>query len=182
MNTPYNIRRLKKGEEHEMQKLIKTVFSKFVAPGFSQEGIAEFLKVITPESIRDRLKKGNRIIFVTEEEKTKKIIGAIEIRDFNHISLFFIHSKFQKKGIGKTLLKKCIDICKKKNANLTKITVHASPNAVAAYEKFGFQKIGKGGIREKNNIRFMKMKFVLKRSPGNVTFTRMQLKKFTKKA
>ena len=79
----------------------------------------------------------------------------------NHISIFFVKSKYQGKGIGKNLLKRCISMCKRNNKDLKKITVHSSPNAVEIYKKLGFTKIGKGMVQEMNGIRFVGMKIVI---------------------
>ncbi|NRF95713.1 GNAT family N-acetyltransferase [Paenibacillus frigoriresistens] len=64
----------------------------------------------------------------------------IEIRDFKHISLFFVDGKNQKRGIAKSLLAMAIDKIKKQNSMINSISVNSSPYGVSAYEKMGFQK------------------------------------------
>ena len=161
MNKTYRIRQIRKGEEKQVYKLVKPIFDKFVAPAFSSEGIEEFLKVIHSKAVKDRLKEGNRKILFAENIKTGEILGIIEVKNFNHISIFFVKSKLQKQGIGNNLLTRCINICKRKNKDLKKITVHSSPNAVEIYKKFRFKKIGKGEVQQKNGIKFIKMKLII---------------------
>ena len=162
MNKTYKIRQIKTGEENQIYKLVKPIFDKFVAPAFSSEGIEEFLKVIRSEAVKDRLKQGNRKILFAEKINSGEIVGMIEFRNFNHISIFFVKSKLQGQGIGNSLLARCINICKKTNKGLKKITVHSSPNAVEIYKKFGFIKIGKGWVQQHNGISFVKMKLLIK--------------------
>lgn len=162
MNKTFKIRQIKKGEETKIFKLVKPIFDKFVAPTFSSEGIQEFLKIIKTEAVKDRIKEGNRKILFAEEIKSGKIIGILEFKNFNHISIFFVKSKYQGLGIGNSLLSRCMSICKRNNKDLKKITVHSSPNAVEIYKKFGFKKIGKGEVRQHNGIKFVSMKLIIK--------------------
>ena len=73
-------------------------------------------------------------------DKNKGIIGVIELREYNHMSLLYVEPEFHNKGIAKKMLKKAIKICKKMNSNLSFITANSSPYAVKIYEKLGFKK------------------------------------------
>jgi ribosomal protein S18 acetylase RimI-like enzyme len=155
------IRKLKKGEESQVKKIVKPTFDKQVAYSMTEEGIKEVYRIIQPEDIKERLKDyKNRFILVAEDTEKKKLVGVIEGRDFDHISVFFVDIKYQKQGIGRKLVEKMISICRKNNPDLKKITVNSSINAVSAYEKLGFVKVGKGIVKEKNGIRFVQMKLV----------------------
>jgi GNAT superfamily N-acetyltransferase len=66
--------------------------------------------------------------------------GVIEVRNYDHISLFFVSKNYQNKGIGKKLHELAVSKCIAIKPNVTKIEVHSSPYAVPIYEKLGFVK------------------------------------------
>ena len=158
---PIICRAMKAGEEQQVCDLVVRVFSDFVAPLYSPEGIQEFLTYAAdPNQLRDRL-LANRFVLVVELEG--RITGAIEMRNCDHISLFFVDSQLQRKGIGRELWHRALDTCLTNQPALSKITVHSSPNAVDAYQKLGFQ--AEGSEQTINGIRFVPMAFRV----GNVT-------------
>ena len=123
------------GEEGNVIHIVSSVFDEFVAPQYSDGGIAEFYRYANTKALIKRSKINH---FTIIAEKNDEVIGIIEIRNHNHIPLFFVKPSFQRKGIGKQLLQYVIDVCYRNNPGLQKITVHATPNAVQAYEKMGF--------------------------------------------
>ena len=141
------------GEEQQVCDLVVRVFTDFVAPLYSPEGVHEFLTYAAdPDRLRDRLQANH---FVLVAELQERIVGAIEIRNNDHISLFFVDGESQRKGIGKELWRRALDICLANRPGLSKITVHSSPNAVAAYRRLGFQ--AEGPEQTVNGIRFVPM-------------------------
>ncbi len=137
------------GKVHE---LIKKVFDRFVAASFAQDGISEFYAIINPNSI---LKRGEDNHFVLIAEVDKDIVGAIEIKDSDHMSLLFVDEKFQNKGIARTLIKKAIEICLENKPDLMEIDVNSSPNAVEIYKKLGFKQTEEEQLH--NGIRYTPM-------------------------
>ena len=152
MTSKIEYRQVKPGDETKVSEFISAVFSQYVAPEFSQEGIDEFMKYISPEAIKGQLRENCFGLVATLDAK---IAGVIVVRDGSHVVLFFVEGSLQKKGIGKTLLRKALELCKRDHADLSKITVNASPNAIAAYETFGFEPSGAEQL--KNGIRFVPM-------------------------
>lgn len=147
---------MKQGEEPLVVDLVLKVFTEFVAPQYSSEGIAEFRKFVNVNALEDRFVAGNPIILA---ESGRKIIGVIEMRDNSHIALLFIEKAFQRMGIAKKLINEGIKTCKKRNQNIYRFTVNSSPNAFDAYDNIGF----KGSWSEKavNGIRFIPMVLVI---------------------
>jgi len=88
-------------------------------------------------------------------------VAIIEVRNNNHVSLFFNKAKFQRKGIGKQLLRYAIGVCLKNNPEIQKITVNSSPNAANAYEKMGFK--AEGEEQCINGIKFVPMSLGLQK-------------------
>jgi GNAT superfamily N-acetyltransferase len=135
MENQLTFRLMNPGEEENVIDIVSSVFDEFVAPQDSAEGIAEFYKYVNVKTLIERSKINH---FTIIAEQSDEVLGVIEIRNDNHISLFFIKRPFQRKGIGRQLLHRVIDVCYRNNPGLQKITVHATPNAVQAYEKMGF--------------------------------------------
>jgi GNAT superfamily N-acetyltransferase len=126
--------------------LVKSVFDEFVAPDYSKEGYTNFFKLVTPEYL-EKLHMRNGFVLGAFNDET--IVGMIAIRDFNHISLFFVDRQFQKKGIGRSLFFAAVQIIE--SQNLTDMHVHSSPFAIPFYKSIGFTGLGpecvEGGIR-----------------------------------
>lgn len=88
--------------------------------------------------------------------KYGRIIGMIEVRDNNHICLFFVDKKYHNKGIGRELFNEMLLKIKGKTEYLE---VNASPFSEEIYSKLGFKSIG--NITEINGILFIPMKMEL---------------------
>jgi ribosomal protein S18 acetylase RimI-like enzyme len=89
------------------------------------------------------------------------IAGVIEVRDYNHISLFFVKKEYQNRGVGKKLTELAITKCREHQPAATYIDVNSSPYAVHIYEKMGFVKQSEEQI--KNGIRFTPLKLTLEK-------------------
>lgn len=147
------IKKFKIGQEKQIESLITSVFDDFVGHEYSELGNKTFNDFINPKKILSRYSQGN-IILVYEENK--KIIGVIEVRDDNHICLFFVDKEHHNKGIGKKLLHAVV---KKIQGKTNFIETNASPFSEKIYAKLGFQKTGE--LTEKNGIKFIPMKKVI---------------------
>jgi GNAT superfamily N-acetyltransferase len=127
------IRKIKKGEEKQICRMILDVFDEFIAPDYCVEGIKEFRQYVNPELITQRLQI-NCLIYVAEVENN--IAGVLELRDNNHISLLFVKKQYQNQGIAKELVGKATAVCIKNNGG--KLEVNSSPYAVNIYKRLGF--------------------------------------------
>jgi ribosomal protein S18 acetylase RimI-like enzyme len=150
-------REIKAGEEDKVCQLVMDCFNEFISPGYSKEGITEFSKYVNPQLMKHRLAKNHFIILALDN---REIIGVVEVRNNNHISLYFVKKQYQNKGIGKKLNELAINKCMKAKPDVTTIEVHASPYAVPVYEKLGFVKVDTERIE--NGIRFTPMIIKLK--------------------
>ena len=150
------IRRMQNGEEYQVSSLVQEVFSEVIAPLYSGQGNHEFLKFIEPESIHVRSEK-DHVVYVAEDTMLKRIVGILEIKNFYHIALLFVEKSYQHKGIGRLLLEKVKVSSTEKSVH--EITVNSSPNAVSAYQSYGFTILD--AEKEKNGIRYVPMKLVL---------------------
>ena len=157
MNPQVKYREIKPGDAAAVSRFIAAVFNQYVAPGFSQEGIDEFRKYIRPEAIKAQLREDSFGFVAT---LGAEIVGMIEVRCNNHVALFFVDGRFQGKGIGKSLLRKALELCGGNDSNLAAITVNASLNSKMVYETLGFEPTD--AEKRKNGIRFVPMVLRLK--------------------
>ncbi|MGD8639039.1 MAG: GNAT family N-acetyltransferase [Gammaproteobacteria bacterium] len=148
---------MKPGEESAVCELVAQVFNKLVAPGYEQEGIEEFFRFANPIALAERIRSGG---FVLVARKSGNLVGALEFALPDHIAMLFVI--LRKQGIGKELLGRAIDKARSENSALSKVTVHSSPYAEAAYEKMGFRRIGDDTIE--HGIRFIPMELLLSRT------------------
>jgi len=133
-------------------ELIKDNFNEFVAPGYEKLGVNEFLKYITPEATLNRLSKNHFILVALDGNL---VIGVIEVRNLNHISLFFVRKGYQNRGVGRRLNELAIGKCRELKQDSIFIDVHSSPYAVPIYQKFGFVKQSEEQVV--NGIRYIPM-------------------------
>ena len=152
------------GEETEVCKLIERVFNEFVAPGYSNEGVQGFLRYVQPTALRARSSTDHFVIVKTTRNE---IVGVIEIRHDNHISLLFVDTSFQGRGIAKELLRQAMAVCIEKRPELSEVTVNSSPNAVSFYEMVYFQPLR--GLDTRNGISFVPMVLHLSDDSAGIT-------------
>jgi GNAT superfamily N-acetyltransferase len=150
------IRRMQNGEEYQVSSLVRDIFSEIIAALYSGRGNQEFLKYIAPEVIHARTGK-DHVVYVAEDKMLKKIVGILEIENSQHITLMFVDKAYQHKGIGRLLMERARMSGMENSVH--EITVDSSPNAVGAYESFGFMILD--AEKEKNGIRYVPMKLVL---------------------
>ena len=152
---------MEQGDENQVFTFIADVFNQFVAPEFSQVGIEEFMKYIQPDALINHLKSNH---FGLIAALRSKIIGVIVVRNYNHIALFFVDSRYQRMGIGRELFHKALKICDRREEKASQVTVNASPNSINAYKKLNFEPTD----REQcvNGIRFIPMALSFQQTVG----------------
>jgi GNAT superfamily N-acetyltransferase len=145
-------RSIRPHDEQAVSHLVAQVFMQFIAPLYAPEGVSEFLQYASPTAMSRRLHHEH---FVLVAEHRDKIVGMIEVRDHDHISLLFVDGAHQRQGIARQLVKRALEVCLKRNPRLRAFTVYASPNAIGAYERLGFR--ATGPEQERNGMRFVPM-------------------------
>lgn len=144
------------GDETVICRLIRRVYDEFVAVDYSDEGNRFFYNWIDPSLISER-QCNNRNILVAWHGHD--MVGIIEIRNNNTISLLFVDKDFQRKGIARRLFRDALKECLHRDPALTTFFVHASPFSLPAYRSLGF--VETGGMLEENGIRYYPMKLIL---------------------
>jgi GNAT superfamily N-acetyltransferase len=151
MSTQISISTIIPGEEQQALDLVRQVFDSNVAPTYSDEGNEEFYKYLRLDDFLKRI-QDNHLVFVAKDS-ANVIVGILELRASSHISLLFVRDDLQRSGIGRTLVAQAISVAK--SVGITSLSVNSSPNAVSAYESYGFR--ADSGERIINGIRFVPM-------------------------
>lgn len=144
------------GDTAGVRDLVLTTFDEFVGSGYTPRGTGNFYSYMDPDKLLERQLKGHCIILC---ESGKQIVGMVEVRNFDHISLFFVHKTCMGLGIGRQLFEFVRQRCRDNNPDLEAITVNSSPFAVPIYENMGFFK--ESEEREMNGILFTPMRFAM---------------------
>ncbi len=96
------------GEEQETYELIVRVFHNYVAPVYSENGIAKFLSMLSPEGLSEMTNGKNSFVILARDQS--KIIGMLSVINESHIALVFVDPENQRKGIGINLIDEAIKI------------------------------------------------------------------------
>ncbi|TFG71934.1 MAG: GNAT family N-acetyltransferase [Anaerolineales bacterium] len=156
MNHKIRINPIQPANIQEAMDLVRRVFLSSVASEYSSQGIDEFFGYANAESMRKRLGAHD---FALAAYLADKIVGLIEVRNNDHISLLFVDDPYQHEGIGRALCQHAIGICKENGPAIQSITVNASPNAVTAYRHIGFLPMEEEQLV--NGIRYIPMRLNL---------------------
>jgi GNAT superfamily N-acetyltransferase len=122
--------------ETETVDLVIRMMNDFVAHDYLEEGGWEFLKCVQSNLVR---RPSGLDHFVLIAEMDEQIIGTIEMRGKNHITLFCVETKYRRRGVGRKLLQRALEICEKHNPELSEVTVNSLLSSVHIYERLGFR-------------------------------------------
>ncbi len=147
---------MRHGQEELVISIVKEAFDESVASAYTQEGIEEFYKFANKNSLAERSKANTFTLIAYQQQEA---VGIIEIKEYCHVSMFFVKPKYQKKGFGKALFSKALSVIAAQDVGIRKITVNSSLNAVPSYERLGFKTKTKEQCY--NGIRFIPMELIL---------------------
>lgn len=127
--------------------LVWSVFCRYEAPEYTQEGVDVFRDFIALDTMTRMMDAG--VLRFWGAFDRRRIVGVIAVRGFSHISLLFVDPDFHRKGIARMLFEQVMAFAVTHDCH--EITVHSSPYAVSFYENLGFTAIAteqeKQGIR-----------------------------------
>lgn len=152
-----DIVKLQKNEIKNALELVWTVFQEFEAPDYTIQGVEEFRKFISYDSMIEQFEI-ERIVF-WGCKVNNELTGVIATRGMNHICLLFVKKEFHRRGIAKRLFHTVLEKCKSVNS-INTITVNSSPYAVEVYHRLGFVDTEKE--QTVNGMRFTPMMYSLK--------------------
>lgn len=142
------VKKIEKSERARALGLVFAVFMQYEAPDYSKEGVETFQGSVVNN--QDYL---NDICMYGAYEDCN-MVGIIATRNSgNHIALFFVDGKYQKKGIGRNLFNLVVE-----NSTKNIITVNSSPYAVEVYHRLGFTDSSTEQV--KDGMRYTPMTYV----------------------
>ena len=129
-------------------RLVRQVFDAQVAPLYEAEGCALFYRFIEPAvwAERDRVAPRTWLAFAG-----RKLVGVAHVRSGRQLSLLFVEVGRQRQGVAKGLLGQVVSAL-----GAGPLDVHASPNAVVAYERLGF--VRRGAEVAESGLRYIPMR------------------------
>ena len=135
-------------------KVAQQATEQFVLPTFSEEGRKVFPAILARDVVAGFSDPEVEVFGIRADQS---LIGYVAIARKTHISQLFVVSTKQQKGIGQSLL----DFVEQRarESGVSHLTVRASLNAVAFYEKCGFEITT--APQEKTGIRFQPMQKML---------------------
>ena len=119
--------------------LVNSVFDIYIAPHYTAQGKSEFRKYTAPEAFSERIDQGHFVIIAVRGDV---LIGMIEMRENNHVSLLFVEEDFQRQGVSRVLLEEATMHARRLGAELERITVNSSRYGVPVYEALGVRQTG----------------------------------------
>lgn len=109
------------------------MFVKFDAPDYGAEH-TERMRVAIEDRLKDLSIYTKRLLAVALVDD--KVVGMIETYGTNRISLLFVDSEYQRKGIATSLMSKIASELKMRGYD--KIVLNSSPHGLTFYKHFGF--------------------------------------------
>ncbi len=133
------IRYLKPQEWDDAMALAWKVFLRFEAEEYTEEGIHNFLDLISDERLKKLFLLGEYPVYAAFLEE--EMVGMVSLRSINHISLLFVADQYHHRGIGREL----VEVMKehvRRDGRRSLITVNAAPYATGFYHALGFEDTG----------------------------------------
>lgn len=132
-----------------ISSLVRDTYKKHASNFDSEEGKKIVLEHASKKQIEQRFNKEGSLLLIAKD--SQKIIGMIEIKNYNHITLFFVDEHYFRQGVGKKLFEKVKNILGEKE-----YSVNATPSALQFYEHIGFECISKN-VEYKDGISYISM-------------------------
>lgn len=135
---------------HNIEAVCIGSFMKSVAPTLQEEGVKTFQSIASASGLERRMDEDNEMIVY---EDNREIVGFLELKEGRHVAMLFVSPKFQKKGVGKSLI-----LAMYAYAKCDVITVSASLTSVSAYLSYGFENAGLASVSAGLKFQPMEMK------------------------
>ena len=142
-------RTMRAGEEEELSRLVMRAFDEFVAPDLPEGGRAHFNDYASPARLGEPERRQDTVVAVIEGRPVG--VGRIGRRnEFPHVDLLFVEKEMHGQGIARELVRRLLDIARRNDPAVERVTVNATRYAVPFYSRVGFAPRGEeqtvGGI------------------------------------
>ena len=139
----YTVSKANEEDWEDAMALAYRTFQRFVGPGYSKEGVDNFVNFISDPHLYRMFQVEEYHLWVAKDEDGQ-VLGLGSLRSGNHISLLFVDENWQKCGVGRSIISAFEEYVKADGKD--RITVNASPYGVPFYHRLGFADIDKEQI------------------------------------
>lgn len=129
------IREINVNEWDEAMRIAWDTFIIYEAPEYSKEGIQNFKNFVRDPILKQMFIEGKYRVLCAFCDRL--MVGMIGVRNETHISLLFVDSEYQRRGIARNLIKNMFERTYSEYGK-REMTVNSSPYAVGFYHKLGF--------------------------------------------
>ena len=157
-------RQMREDDAAEVSALVLSGFDEYIAPEYTPQGVAEFRKYVQPAALLERVLQDHFIVVATRDDT---LLGMIEMRQKNHVSLLFVAEPFQRQGVSRGLFDHAMAHAQRQEGAVERVTVNSSRYGVPAYEALGF--LQTGPERAVNGIVFTPMAMRIEAESGSGT-------------
>ncbi len=136
MSSEVQIRPYRPGDAVGAARVAVRCFETSIRPYYTPEGCQLFGAYILPDEIAKRQADDCLMVVAVSGGE---LVGVLELRDFAHLSMFFVDPDFQSCGIGRRLLQRAFTLLRKLHPKQRELTVFSAPGAVDVYRHLGFE-------------------------------------------
>jgi GNAT superfamily N-acetyltransferase len=124
-----------------------------VAVTLDQNGVDSLLTSMNVKATRNRICGDYHFILASEEDR---LVGVATISNPSHLYYLFVETDDQRKGVGRHLFQQAQEYVYRTTGSRS-MTVNSSLNAIEAYCRFGFKKVG--NIETTDGVRYQPMRW-----------------------
>lgn len=146
------IRRARVDDADRISELLSALTRRHVVPDMTAAGARYFLSELAAERMRERL--ASDFAFHVAESGDR-MTGVVAMSSPTHVYYLFVDTPFHRRGLARRLLLEATAEWRASGGQAP-LTVNASPYAVAAYRRLGFEPAG--GRAERNGVPFYPMR------------------------
>ncbi len=150
--TDVRYRLMKPDDAEAVSNLVLASFEQYIAPQYTPVGVEAFRKFASAKGLRERAEADHFVVVATTAQD---VVGMIEFRHSDHVSLLFVDKASHRQGVARALLERGLTEARKREAGVERVTVNSTRYGVPAYEKLGF--LQTGPERAVNGIVFIPM-------------------------
>ena len=145
-------RLMQPADAEAVSSLVLASFEEYIAPEYTPVGVEAFRKFAGAEALRERAGADHFVIVATTSHC---VVGMIEFRHSDHVSLLFVDKATHRKGVARALLEHGLAEARAREPGVERVTVNSTRFGVPAYDKLGF--LQTGPERAVNGIVFIPM-------------------------
>lgn len=156
--TDFCYRLMTSDDAEAVSLLVLASFEEYIAPEYTPLGVEAFRKFAAADALCERAGEDHFVVVAT---LGGSMVGMIEFRHSDHVSLLFVDKAFHRQGLARILLDQGLAEARKRKPVVERVTVNSTRYGVPAYERLGF--LQTGPERAVNGIVFIPMAMRLPR-------------------